>query len=286
MRPPTSNRVTTTKHGAYSAVDYASSPDVTVYAPEDGYVMAYLPNNGSSGNALQIKSGNRIHSFCHLERPLVGKAQNVSKGQPIAIMGWTGLVIPAGPGGRHLHAVLSINGQYVYPPDHYNEPFQKGNDDMVIPDADNYYWRYGQDLAMRLRGRQLSRDEFKRYIVGQTDLRAIEILSDDPEATNAQHAQDVGTIAMRDNWQQQIYDLNGRATALQSQVSELSKRPAPAEIEALETRIKDMQQATQKAAECVAIIEPNRPASDIETKPADINWFTKVLALIAPKPKV
>ena len=92
-------------HGAYKAVDYSPLPDPTIYAPEDGYILAYLPNNGSAGNAMQLKAGSRIHSFCHLEKPLVSKGKNVTKGQPIGIMGWTGTVDPAGPKGRHLHAV-------------------------------------------------------------------------------------------------------------------------------------------------------------------------------------
>lgn len=92
----------------------------------------------------------------------------------------------------------------------------------VIPDADNYYWRYGQKLAMRLRGRELSRDEFRKYIVGQTDLRAIEILSDDPEADRIQQAQDVGVIAVRDNWQGQIQAASQAKVELQKTIDELT----------------------------------------------------------------
>ena len=103
-------------------------------------------------------------------------------------------------------SVLPIWGGYfaVLRPKNYNE----GVD--MIPDQDNYYWRYGQDLAMRLRGRQLSRAEFRTHLVGQTGLRAIEILSDDPEATKAQQWQDVGRMAVTDGWQNQIYTLQAQ----------------------------------------------------------------------------
>lgn len=85
--------------------------------------------------------------------------------------------------------------------------------DMPIPDQDNYFWRYGQKLASQLRGRQLSRDEFRRHIVGQSDLRAVEILSDDPEADKAQKWQEVGKVAVTDAWDKQIFNLKDQVKA-------------------------------------------------------------------------
>ena len=127
-------------------------------------------------------------------------------------------------------------------------------EEMTIPDADNYYWRYGQKLATFVRGRQLSRDEFRRYIAGQSDLRAVEILSDDPEADRTQQAQEVGQLAIRDKWQQQIYDLqaslNGRPTpeqlaAAQAQLAEMSKKFDHANATA-QDKIKQNQELTEK----------------------------------------
>jgi hypothetical protein len=83
----------------------------------------------------------------------------------------------------------------------------------MINDLDNEYNRMN-DLFTRIRGRAMSRAEFQKYLVGQTWLRAIEILSDDPEAAAAQRAQNVGQVAIRDNWQQQIADLLLKANAL------------------------------------------------------------------------
>lgn len=102
-------------------------------------------------------------------------------------------------------------------------------EDMTIPDADNYYWRYGQDLAERLRGRQLSRDEFRQHLVGQTDLRAIEILSDDPEADTTQHAQTIGVVALRDNWQGQMYALQQQLADTKVALQNAENKP-PVEV--------------------------------------------------------
>lgn len=130
-------------------------------------------------------------------------------------------------------------------------------EDMPIPDADNYYWRYGQKLSTFVRGRQLSREEFRKALVGVSDLRAVEILSDDPEADRTQHAQEVGQLALRDNWQQQIYDLqaalNGRPTpeqlaAAQAQLAEMNKKFDEANATAQE-KIQENKDLTDKIAE-------------------------------------
>lgn len=100
----------------------------------------------------------------------------------------------------------------------------------VIPDTDNFYYRYGQDLALKLRGRVLNREEFRKFLVGQTDLRAIEILSDDPEAKAVQDAQTLGMIAVRDNWRQQIADLL-------LQVKDLAARPTKEQLASVQAQL-------------------------------------------------
>lgn len=122
-KPPTGNSISQGRHGTYNAVDNHSWPDRTIYAPEDGRINNYVPNNGNMGNNLFLAGATGQWAFSHLEKPLVNKGDTVSKGQAIGIMGYTGYVIPAGEGGRHLHTVLYKNGQWVYPPDHYTEPF-------------------------------------------------------------------------------------------------------------------------------------------------------------------
>ena len=114
--------MTQTKHGNYNAIDYSYLPDSYIYAPEAGQITFY-GIAGDCGNNLQLTAGNRLHGFCHLQNALVTVGQKVIKGQKIGIMGYTGLTIPKGPAGKHLHAVLRIGNTYVYPPTMYNEPF-------------------------------------------------------------------------------------------------------------------------------------------------------------------
>lgn len=99
--------------------------------------------------------------------------------------------------------------------------------EMPIQDLDNEYGRW-RALGHAIRGRELTRDEFRKAAVGQTWLKAIEILQDNPEAAAAQHAQSVGQVAVRDKWDQQIY-------ALQDQVKQLQagQKVTPDEVEQL-----------------------------------------------------
>ena len=85
-------------------------------------------------------------------------------------------------------------------------PPQGGGNVSTIPDQDNYFWRFGQKTMERLRGRQQTRDEFRKTLVGLTPMRAIEVISDDPEADRAYAWQQLGRLADKDKWQQQIYD--------------------------------------------------------------------------------
>ena len=101
----------------------------------------------------------------------------------------------------------------------------------MVQNADNYYWRYGVKLAEQIRGRQLSREEFNKYLAGQTDLRAIEILSDDPEAKPSSRSSKLEQLAIKDDWQGQIYRLI-------AQVNELNTRPTKAQLEALQAQSK------------------------------------------------
>lgn len=135
MQVPTLNAVTQGEHGQYKAVDYGSSPDSTFYAPEDGRIDSY-GDSGTCGNRLVLVSGANRHAFCHLEKPLVSVGQNVKRGQPLGVMGYTGYTIPSGPGGRHLHHVIQVNGTYVYPPSLVNESFIKGGD--MLPEDQRY----------------------------------------------------------------------------------------------------------------------------------------------------
>lgn len=263
MRSPTSNRITQAQHGTSKAVDYSASPDPIVYAPEAGRIESYQQRgSGTSdaGNVLRLATATGVWSFCHLERNLVSVGQQVSEGQQLAVMGYTGYTIPKGPAGRHLHTYVLTPKGYIYPP----TLFKGGSE--VVQNADNYYWRYGVKLAEQIRGRQLSREEFNKFLVGKTDLQAIEILSDDAEADRALQAQRVGQLAIKDDWQGQIYrliaqvnDLNTRPTkaqldTLKAQVSELSSNVELANVKA-ENALKELKEAQAKQSEDTKLLD-------------------------------
>lgn len=131
MQAPTQNARTQGQHGAYNAVDYDDQPDPVFYAPEAGTITQYTPNNGDCGNSLRLQGANGLHGFCHLERPLVSVGQQVSRGQPLGVMGYTGYTDPDNvPAGTHLHWILNKGNVWVYPPSLVTEPFTKQGADM------------------------------------------------------------------------------------------------------------------------------------------------------------
>lgn len=81
----------------------------------------------------------------------------------------------------------------------------QGENSMVIGNGENWYGRLNK-LHNQVRGRDLDRATFNAF-VGQDTLKFMEAVSDDPEADRVQNAQNVGTIAVRDKWDQQIYGL-------------------------------------------------------------------------------
>ena len=81
----------------------------------------------------------------------------------------------------------------------------QGEQDMPIPDADNYYWRYNKAMV-NIRGREMSRDEFNKNFVGRSDLDMLGAMLDDAEADNNVNNAKVGKQAITENWQKQIAD--------------------------------------------------------------------------------
>lgn len=98
-----------------------------------------------------------------------------------------------------------------------------GQGEEVITDSPNEFARWSK-LFQEIRGRVPSHDEFVQAAVGQTWLRAIEILSDNEEADATQHAQEVGQVAVRDNWEQQIYGLQDQLKTAQGEIADLKKQ--------------------------------------------------------------
>jgi len=114
----------------------------------------------------------------------------------------------------------NVSGWLVPKSNNAGSPAQGGTD--VIQAGDNYYARANK-LHQQVRGRALSREVFNAF-VGKSWLTYIETLSDDPEADNWQENGRVGSVARRDKWQQQIYDLQAQVKSQQTALDEMGKQ--------------------------------------------------------------
>ena len=88
-----------------SAVDISDSCGKNIYAADEGLVMSAAANNGWNGgygNYLTIKHPNGVVTkYAHTKKNFVKKGSYVLQGDPIAIIGNTGLT--KGITGCHLH---------------------------------------------------------------------------------------------------------------------------------------------------------------------------------------
>lgn len=171
-------------------------------------------------------------------------------------------------------------------------PAQGGNDVSVIPDADNYYNRYGVKLARQLRGRSLTRNEFRKHIVGKTDLKAIELLSDDPEATRTQEIQNVGVVAVRDNWSGQIKRLKTEKDKMQKAINELNQTVTKmvlddkldkSKVEAGLARIGELTAELERVHDRLEEAEKAAAEAPAEVPGDSPNWLVKLLSLFRKK---
>jgi hypothetical protein len=106
----------------------------------------------------------------------------------------------------------------------------QGGIDVIVNDDNNY--ARANKLHLQVRGRGLDRSVFNAF-VGKPWLTYIEALSDDKEADDHQRAAQVGGLAIRDKWDQQIYTLqdqvkasNDKLDKLQAKVDELTAKLA------------------------------------------------------------
>jgi len=122
-----------------------------------------------------------------------------------------------------------------------------GGNMAVIGSGDNWYARLSK-LHEQVRGRPLGRDVFNAF-VGKDLLTYVEAVSDDPEADAVQHYQNVGAVAVRDNWQQQIYTLQKQfadatklANDLQARLvaSENTTKALTEKVEALNKKVAEL----------------------------------------------
>ena len=144
--------------------DYPSPVGQPIYAPESGTILQSAngvtdPKSGrfAAGETI-VMSGKYEHWLMHLSKREVKAGDTVKEGQLIGYSGNTGLST-----GPHLHWGTrplnpNMNNGYrgfIDPSIVLNGTSSAGGDE-VIPDQDNYYWRYNKAMQ-NIRGRQMTR---------------------------------------------------------------------------------------------------------------------------------
>ena len=91
-------------------VDLAANAGLEIHAAADGVVRNTLYEEGGAGNAVYIKhAGNLVTIYMHMQALEVNEGQQITKGQVIGHVGYTGHCEPAGPDGAHLHFQVNEN---------------------------------------------------------------------------------------------------------------------------------------------------------------------------------
>jgi len=97
-------------------------------------------------------------------------------------------------------------------------------DEMITDDDDHFAWY--NSLMMAARNRNMDREEFKKYFVGQKDYDMVKSVLTGPEAENTKRLQEVGSMAVRDKWDTQIYDLQDKLKFAEQEATDLKAKLA------------------------------------------------------------
>ena len=82
-----------------------------LYAPHTGKILRATWEDNYGGNVIVLRGPNGEGlTFAHLSEFYVKEGQTVKTGQRIGTTGWTGLVLPSGPAGAHLHVEVRKYG--------------------------------------------------------------------------------------------------------------------------------------------------------------------------------
>ncbi len=140
----------------HSGVDFAG-PDMLgkpLYATTGGVIKAvWSPSeSGGGGNTVVWEdSAGKLHWYMHMSDITSGlaKGQTIEGGQLIGHVGYTGSVIPAGPGGTHLHYTInddisqSGNGHVYNPLMYFRNYNPNGGADTLVGDStQEKIWAY------------------------------------------------------------------------------------------------------------------------------------------------
>lgn len=93
-------------------IDLGATAGLEIHAAADGVVAAVLSPGESNGggNYTAIQHANNMYTiYMHMNDLLMHNGDNVTKGQVIGHVGWTGHCEPAGPDGAHLHFQVNID---------------------------------------------------------------------------------------------------------------------------------------------------------------------------------
>lgn len=100
----------------HAGIDFGGKRNDPIYATADGVVQS-TGYNRNAGNHVIIQHENGIRTFYyHLQKSLVTKGQEVSKGEEIGKLGSTGRST-----GPHLHYEIEVNGVKVDPKPYLHE---------------------------------------------------------------------------------------------------------------------------------------------------------------------
>lgn len=134
-RTPTGTEIVATEDGivlmAGNSAYFPGADDA--YATHDDYVRRLYFLKGGGGNVMVIDHGSYLTTLSHCESFLAIPGQRVVKGQVVAISGHSGVVVPEGQAGSHLHFEVMAkpfdwtNGYYarVNPAPYITEPYFK-----------------------------------------------------------------------------------------------------------------------------------------------------------------
>ena len=135
----------------HNGLDLVGLEDKNIYAPCDGIIGAsgIVTNKNDItwewGNfvRLDVADGHSIY-MCHMASRAVTKGQKVKKGDKLGVMGYTGYVLPAGPGGTHTHFEVrkTATNKAVNPCDYSGIPNKTGTYEsrVLLENGNDIVW--------------------------------------------------------------------------------------------------------------------------------------------------
>lgn len=197
----------------HQAIDLAANSGVPIYSPDTGIVVGVNnnPNSYFGGNHIKVKgiSGYTFY-MGHNSKNYFKVGDAVTEGQHIADVGSTGQAT-----GPHVHFEM-IGPTGNVDARKYLKDYPKGDIDMIPDDL------HLNALYRAFRGREATAQEKKQFIGTTTYNQIIEALDSGPERKVTIDTLNIGKWSVKDNWQNQIYQLEDKNKQLEK---ELAQKP-------------------------------------------------------------